>query len=111
MSISVNASSTKLTVIDGPKNQIIKVSSSGPAGPRGLPGDFTLAEINAATQETFIQAVPSATWNVVHSLGGRPSVTVVDSADTICYGDITYVSDTAITITFSAAFSGSCYLS
>jgi hypothetical protein len=102
---------SKITVVDGPRNQIIRVASPGPQGERGLPGNWTLPELLAATQETFTQTVPSATWNVIHSIGGRPAITVVDSADTVCYGDYQYIDDSHITITFSAAFSGNCYLS
>lgn len=56
------------------------------------------------------QGTPSASWSITHDLGGKPSVTVVDSADTVVVGDIDYVSETEITVTFSGAFSGSAYL-
>lgn len=56
------------------------------------------------------QATVASTWTVTHDLGGRPSVTVVDSAGTIVIGDITYNSDTQVTLQFSAPFSGYAYL-
>ena len=56
------------------------------------------------------QASASATWTITHALGGRPSVTIVDSASTVVIGDVVYNSDTSITINFSAAFSGFAYL-
>jgi hypothetical protein len=56
------------------------------------------------------QPVASSEWVVTHALGGRPSVTVVDSAATKVYGEIVYDSDTQITIKFSAPFSGYAYL-
>ena len=58
----------------------------------------------------FTQASPSATWNITHELGGRPSVTIVDSAGTVVYGEVVYNSNTSITAFFSAPFSGFAYL-
>jgi hypothetical protein len=58
----------------------------------------------------FTQSSPSATWNITHNLGRRPSVTVVDSAGTVVIGEVTYTSDNALTIQFSAGFSGQAYL-
>ena len=58
----------------------------------------------------FTQGSASATWVITHTLGGRPSVTIVDSADTHVFGEVQYNSDTQITVTFSAAFSGKAYL-
>ncbi len=56
------------------------------------------------------QNTPSTAWNITHALGGRPSVTVVDSGGTVVIGEVVYNSDTSITINFTAAFSGSAYL-
>ncbi len=58
----------------------------------------------------FNQNSPSATWTITHNLGRRPSVTVVDSAGTVVIGEVTYTSDNALTIQFSAGFSGQAYL-
>jgi len=58
----------------------------------------------------FNQNSPSATWSITHNLGRRPSVTVVDSAGTVVIGEVTYTSDNALTIQFSAGFSGQAYL-
>lgn len=64
----------------------------------------------ATARYVHTQASPSDTWNIIHSLGGKPSVTVVDSNDTIVIGEVTYNSDTSITISFTAPFSGYAYL-
>ena len=56
------------------------------------------------------QASPSTSWVITHGLGGKPSVTIVDSADTTVVGDVTYNSNTQITVSFSAAFAGNAYL-
>jgi hypothetical protein len=58
----------------------------------------------------FPQDIPSALWTITHNLNKKPSVTVVSSADTVMYGDITYLNTNKLTITFSAPFSGKAYL-
>lgn len=61
-------------------------------------------------REIFTQPIASSTWNITHALGGRPSVTVVDSAGTVVIGEVVYNSDTSVTVLFSAPFSGYAYL-
>jgi hypothetical protein len=58
----------------------------------------------------FNQQTAAATWVITHSLGGKPQVTIVDSADTHVFGEVQYNSNTQITVLFSAAFSGKAYL-
>jgi hypothetical protein len=58
----------------------------------------------------FSQGQAATTWVITHTLGGKPSVTIVDSADTHVFGDVTYNSTSQITVNFSAAFSGKAYL-
>jgi hypothetical protein len=55
------------------------------------------------------QTVASSTWTVVHNLGKKVSVTVVDSADTVVVGDVEYVNDNTVTVRFSAPFGGRVY--
>lgn len=56
------------------------------------------------------QGIPSAVWEITHNLGKFPSVTVVDSALTEVVGDIQYIDNNSIRITFSGSFSGKAYL-
>jgi hypothetical protein len=56
------------------------------------------------------QASPSTSWSITHPLGGRPSVTVVDSAGTVVIGEVLYISNTQVTVSFTAPFSGYAYL-
>jgi hypothetical protein len=56
------------------------------------------------------QPVASETWIITHSLGGRPSITVVDTAGTVVVGEVTYISDSQIRVEFTSAFSGFAYL-
>jgi hypothetical protein len=63
-----------------------------------------------AESYTHEQAIPLAVWVVNHPLLRMPSVAIVDSAGSNVEGEIRYDSNTQITITFSAAFSGYAYL-
>jgi hypothetical protein len=60
---------------------------------------------------TYSQQLASATWTIKHNLNFYPNVTVVDSAGTICEGEINYVDQNNIILTFQSAFSGNAYLS
>lgn len=64
----------------------------------------------ATGRHTHTQSSASATWNITHALGGRPSVTVVDSSGTVVIGEVAYNSNTSVTIRFTAPFSGYAYL-
>lgn len=55
------------------------------------------------------QGSASAQWVVTHNLNKKCSVTVVDSADTVIIGDITYNSVNQVTLKFSGSFSGKAY--
>ena len=64
---------------------------------------------------THNQSSTSNTWTVTHNLHRFPSVTVVDSADTIVQGTVVYNSNKQLTITFfsggsALAFQGKAYL-
>lgn len=58
----------------------------------------------------FTQSSASSTWVINHSLGKLPSVTVVDSSGNTVVGDITYNNNNQLTLTFSAAFTGTAYI-
>jgi hypothetical protein len=61
-------------------------------------------------RQVFTQASPSVEWMIGHTLGGRPSVTIVDSAGTMVIGEVTYNSNSQVTVKFTSAFSGYAYL-
>lgn len=54
--------------------------------------------------------VPSATWTINHGLNCYPSVTIVDSTGREVIGAVEYIDADNLTVTFSAAFSGTAYL-
>lgn len=58
----------------------------------------------------YEKPIVSSEWVITHTLGGFPSVTVVDSAGTQVIGEVKYDSTTQITVKFTAAFSGYAYL-
>lgn len=64
----------------------------------------------SARRHVHTQSTASAEWVITHTLGGRPSVTIVDSAGTVVIGEVQYDSNTQITASFTAAFSGYAYL-
>ena len=77
-----------------------------------LEGNKTSSELGITGDKhfTYIKSTPDSVWDITHNLDKYPSVTIVDSAGSVVIGDITYTSKSALTVTFSAAFSGKAYL-
>lgn len=71
-----------------------------------------IEENGSLTQDTFVypQLTPSAVWVISHGLGNFPSVTILDSSGNTVFGEITYTDANTVTLTFSAAFTGTAYL-
>lgn len=83
-------------------------------GQSQLAGQVAALEAIPGPSNTFYnhtQLVPAATWDITHGLGRFPAVTVVDSAGSVVEGEVDYVSENQLVITFSAAFSGYASLS
>jgi hypothetical protein len=57
----------------------------------------------------YTQPTPAAIWKVFHNLDKFPSVSVVDSAGTTVFGNVVYVNENFVTITFSGGFSGKAF--
>ena len=77
-----------------------------------LIGDLSSEELRIDGDKffAFSQMTPSDEWQIEHPLKKFPSVTVVDSAGSVVIGDIEYIDDANIIITFQSAFSGKAYL-
>ena len=73
-----------------------------------LRGDNVWARANETY--TFVQASASATWTVQHNLDKFPSVTMALSTGQKGYGDIVYIDENNLTITFASAESGKAYM-
>lgn len=56
------------------------------------------------------QAEASDRWNINHKMRKYPSVTVVDSTDTVVEGSVTYIDENNLAINFNGAFKGKAYL-
>ena len=73
--------------------------------------EFMNPESDAADKHyTHNQPTSQITWNVQHDLDKFPSVTVALSSGQVGYGDVTYVDENNLTITFSGAESGKAYM-
>jgi len=70
---------------------------------------FTLSSQGAPTFQ-FTQGAPATTWNIQHNLGKFPSITVIDSGNTVVTGEYTYTDNNNVVLSFSAAFAGKAYL-
>ena len=85
------------------------LSATGtPDNTKFLRGDNVWARANETY--TFAQASASATWTVQHNLDKFPSVTMVLSTGQKGYGDIVYIDENNLTITFASAESGKAYM-
>ena len=71
---------------------------------------FTLSSGLADKTFVFTQGVPATTWNVQHNLQKFPSITVIDTGNTVVTGEYTYIDNNNVTLTFSAGFAGKAYL-
>lgn len=58
---------------------------------------------------THNQPLPSDVWTVTHNLGKKPSVTVVDTSDTVVIGRVDYTDLNTVVLTFIGAFAGKAY--
>ena len=80
----------------------------------GNDGIVTISELTDITVSDkyfcFEQSVASDEWIILHNLDKYPSVTVVDSAGTIITGEVTYLDNAILKISFQAPFSGKAYL-
>ena len=100
---------TPTTPTTGNVEVTASLSATGtPDNTKFLRGDNVWARANETY--TFVQAGASATWTVQHNLDKFPSVTMVLSTGQKGYGDIVYIDENNLTITFASAESGKAYM-
>lgn len=84
-----------------------------------ITGDPTTADqvvtksyVDERADKTYIhnQMASSAIWNIAHNLGKMPSITVVDTADSVVIGEVDYIDNNNLVLTFAFPFSGMAYL-
>ena len=73
-----------------------------------LTGNKTSEELKLAF--IYTQGEASDTWVIDHELDKYPSVTVVDSANTVVIGHITYIDRNQLIVRFNGTFKGKAYL-
>lgn len=114
--IEVTIESNKNTQIYGQIETETKIEAVVMNGVKGDPftfEDFTpeqLALLGTDKHYTHNQIMSSNTWLIVHNLGKYPSVNILDSSGNNVIGEIEYIDENSIIISFSAEFTGKAYL-
>lgn len=91
---------------DGNGNLLpVTVSSSSVA----LTGTVT-ANGESLTSYTHNQTTTATSWTINHNMNKKPSVTVVDSANTYVIGEVEYLDANSLTVSFKNAFKGKAHL-
>ena len=72
--------------------------------------NFVLAADAEDKTFVFTQGAPSVQWTVQHNLNKFPSITVIDTANTVVTGEYVYIDSNNVTLNFSAGFAGKAYL-
>jgi len=74
--------------------------------------DFAVFTLSSQGVPTFVfnQNTVATVWNIQHNLAKFPSITVIDTGDTVVAGEYTYIDNNNVQLNFSAAFAGKAYL-
>ena len=103
------------TDVAEPNFFLVTLENYASNGVISLDGYYIFSEFvdsNSAGYKNYVhnQAVASATWNVQHNLNKFPSCTMVLSTGQQGYGDVTFIDENNLTITFAGAESGKAYI-
>lgn len=111
--IDVTLPPTDSITVTGLPGQPGQSGEPGPEGPEGPPGaqGSTGAPGTSGGNYVHVQNTASTTWTIVHNLGFVPNILIVDSSGREVIGEVTVIDLNTISVTFSAAFGGSAYLS
>lgn len=73
---------------------------------------YTDAAVAGLGDKNYIhdQSTPSATWTIAHNLNKYPSVTVIDTANSLVEGVVDFTDTNNLVITFNGSFSGTATL-
>lgn len=122
-----------VTTVTQPAEEVLEVHDPGMAGPAntlaigtvtpttsGVPAVTITGSAPSQTLNfvlpvggvyTHNQLVSSSTWTITHNMGFFPSVTVIDSGNNTVIGNVTYISENQLSVSFNATFGGKAYLS
>lgn len=123
----MNEGELKGVIEDDDLNVNVTIVGAGEKGERGISlqyewagtklgikteaeSDFEYVDLVASTNYIHHQISASREWLVRHNLGKHPSVTVVDSANTVVVGDVEYLDTEGLIIRFTSEFSGKAFL-
>jgi len=82
-----------------------------PANNEDVLVNFQRAGTTAAQAYRHVQASAATVWSITHGLSFRPNVAAVDSTGReVIPGQVDYLSDTSVQLTFSSALGGEAYL-
>lgn len=95
------------TLVGGIRTRTNIAGGVSPA--RSLSGNVDVGNTSADKTYVHTQGTAAAVWTVTHNLGKYPSVTVVDSANTVIIGEVFYLDINTVRLTFCAPFCGSAY--
>lgn len=71
---------------------------------------FTIPDNSIDKSYVHVQRSSSEIWHIVHDLKKYPSVSIVDSANSLVVGNVDYLNENELVISFTGAFSGKAYL-
>lgn len=122
---------TTVSSVSKPLEGVVEVHDPGVAGPPNTLAIGTV--VSGATPEVTItgtaptqtinfvlpvggnythnQLTAASTWTITHNLGFFPAVSIVDSGGNYVIGDVNYVSQNVVSVSFNASFGGKAYLS
>ena len=77
-----------------------------------IPGGAPAEVLPGSGDKNYVhtQGTPNTIWNVVHNLDKYPSVTVVDSGNSVVIPNVAYVDADVVQLTFGSATSGKAYV-
>lgn len=102
----------RIMQIDPIQNGVLELIVDLQVG-NGTLSDQEKVYISANVKADSHKATPELSgniWEIEHNLGKYPSVTVVDTANNVIYGEILYIDTNNVKVTFSADVTGRAYL-
>lgn len=101
-----------IQIIGNSSTQIIADTVFITAEPTANDQVVTKSYVDVRADKNYIhnQMTSSAVWNIQHNLGKKPAITVVDTAESVVIGEVDYVDNDNVVLTFAFPFSGMAYL-